>query len=539
MGPLKEQTEGPIDGQDGTGVDPASRGPDAAGARHLRVRDLAWFPMGLALLFLGVLLPLREVYVVGCVLAPAGIAVVVFRTRAWTLTTRPRPVLVVTVALATVVAGTLITAPRVTMARLDAPFLWRIPGPVNEVQVLPHVLLTSNDETLWGHNPETGAEIFTIRRSNGPVNVGPDGSVVVQNGDQVRYYDAQGSLVWQQVIAGARSTVKDPRGQEVVAMGIGLVVLRNCAQGGCVYTGYGTSGGVVWRATGYHENPVLGAAPHRKSLTSRGINVAPTVVAIPAQPDSRGTPVTGSTIVRGADGRILGTTRGDVTAVIGDTVVLDVGSCQLAAARAGQTLWTTQGLPCEERSGLRPHSPRYFKSRIYLPTFTDGEMTGAATIDLDDGQWRMTGPLLTGYFDDVLPPATAGVAGDDIWVERHGSRLTGVDAATGTKLWTFHSPDHIPASVGNGTVVVTSVLNGRLTELAGHPLIRDRSTAYLVTVLDARTGRTTARLIMTSSHSAPTAFGTAPGQAFIQGWPLSDEDDKYDAGVVGRPAPAQ
>lgn len=550
MGSLKEQTEGPVDGQAGTSTGPASSGPAAAGARHLRLRDLAWFPLGLALLFLGALLPLREAYVVGCVMAPAGVAVAVFRICAGMLTTRPRPLLVVTVALATVVAGALITAPRVAMARLDAPFLWRMSGRVSEIEVLPQVLLASNDEKLWGHDPKTGAEIFTIQRHNGKVYVGPDGSIFVQNNEQSRYFNAQGSLLWERPLPSRASTTTASGStarairQRVVAMGTGVVVLRDCflpAPGpACDYTGYGTTGGVVWTARGHGGQPVIGAASHRKSKVSLGITVAPTVVAIPTQPEPTGPRVTGSTTVRGADGQVIGTTRGDAKAVIGDTVVLDVDDCQLAAARGGRILWTTQGMPCEERKDKRPHPPRYFNSRLYLPTFTAGEMTGTATVNLDDGQWRMTGPLLTDYADDSVPRTTAGVAGDDIWVEWHGSKLTGVDAATGTKLWTFRSPDYFPPSVANGTVVVTSVLNGRLTELAGHPLIRDGSTAYLVTVLDARTGRTTARLIMTTSaRRPPEGLGVAPGRALIQGWPLSDEDDEYDTGVVGRSTPTQ
>ncbi|MET7879010.1 PQQ-binding-like beta-propeller repeat protein [Micromonospora sp. DT68] len=532
MEPTKEQTEDPADTQ---AAAPAG-GAAAAGVRRLRVRDLVWFPLGLALLFLGVLLPLREAYVVGCVMAPAGVATVVFRICAGMLTTRPRPVLVVTVALATVVAGALITAPRVAMARLDAPFLWRMPGPVLEVEVLPQVLLTSDDRSLWGHDPETGAEIFTIKRSNGRVYVGPDGGIFVQNREQSRYFDAKGSLLWEQALPSRTSTRTRVLVQEVVAMGTGIVVLRDCLipGPGCVYTGYGTTGGVAWTLSGHDGKPVIGAMSHRKSITTDGITVAPTVVTMTAQEKVRGSRVPGSTVVRGADGQVIGTMHGDAKAVIGDTVVLDVGDCQFAAARGGQILWTTRGMPCEERTGDRTHPPRYYKSRLYLPTFTDGEMTGTATVNLDDGQWRMTGPLLTGSSDYSLPAATAGVAGDDVWVERHGSRLTAVDAATGRELWTHDAPGNLPPGVGNGTVVVTSLLDGRLTELAGHPLIGDKRTAYLVTVLDARTGQTTARLVMTARVSPPEGVGVAPGRAFIQGWPLSDEDDEYDAGVVGR-----
>ncbi|MEH1031843.1 outer membrane protein assembly factor BamB [Micromonospora profundi] len=378
--------------------------------------------------------------------------------------------------------------------------------------------LTSNDGKLWGHDPETGAELFTIQRSNGRVYVGPDGGIFVQNNEQSRYFDAQGSLLWERPMPSHGSTTDRVFRQEVVAMGTGIVVLRDCLLPGpgCAYTGYGTTGGVVWTATGPQgvRAPVIGAMSHRKSLTTDGITVAPTVVVMPAQEAVRGSRVPGSTVVGGADDQVIGTTRGDAKAVIGDTVVLDAGDCQFAAARGGQILWTTRGMPCEERTGDRTHPPRYYKSRLYLPTFTDGEMTDTATVNLDDGQWRMTGPLLTASSDYTLPAATAGVAGDDIWVVRRGSRLTAVDAATGRELWTHDAPGNLPPGVGNGTVVVTSVLNARLTELAGHPLIGDKRTAYLVTVLDARTGQTTARLIMTARVWPPEGVGVAPGRAF-------------------------
>ncbi|WP_433386503.1 PQQ-binding-like beta-propeller repeat protein [Micromonospora sp. KLBMP9576] len=492
---------------------------------------MLWVPLGLALLLLGWWLPLREVYGVGAVTAAAGVAVIVFRISGGLRGTRPRPLLVATVVLATFAAGALVQAPRLVMSQSDGPYVWhssrgtgddRFGAFVDEVKALPHVLLMKTRGGLRGRDPQTGESTFAIWTKDGRVFVGPDGNMAVYDSDEIRYYSAAGSLLWQ--LAHPSGV---PVERALVAMGNGTIVLRDCLKDSCVYTGHGPSAAVLWTATGAHRETQFGPVGN-DHISSTLLRVAPTVVAIdPNPPIGEHATLIRTTTVRGADGRILGTTRGNATAVIGETVVLDVGGCQLAAVRGGKAIWTTQGLPCTK--GAWKANPRYFEKRLYFKYFTDDEWTGTVTVGLDDGQWRATGPLQTDFDSRFLPHRTTGVAGDEMWVERRGRTLTGVDAATGQARWTFRAPGPLyptMLTLGPGAVVVASSPGERLTELTGE------HDACLITVLDARTGRTTARLVLPHPRNSGIS-GVAPGRAFIQGYSFVDGRDAD--GLLGRP----
>ncbi|MFG1890916.1 PQQ-binding-like beta-propeller repeat protein [Micromonospora sp. NPDC049051] len=464
--------------------------------------------------------------------APAGVAVIVFRISGGLRGIRPRPLLVATVVLATFAAGALVQAPRLVMSQPDGPYVWhssrgtgddRYGAFVEEVKTLPHVLLMKTRGGLRGRDPQTGERMFGIWTKNGRVFVGPDGNMAVHDSAEFRYYSATGSLLWQ-----LAHPSRVPVERVLVAMGTGTVVLRDCLKDSCVYTGHGPSGAVLWTATGAHHKTEFGPVGNDDRISGARIRVAPTVVAVDPNPrtDERATLIR-TTTVRGADGRILGTTRGNATAVIGETVVLDVGGCQLAAVRGGKAIWTTQGLPCADVP--RNANPRYFEKRLYFKSFTDNEWTGTITVGLDDGQWRATGPLQTDFDSKFVPHRTTGVAGDEIWVERRGQSLTGVDAATGQALWTFRAPGPLFPTMlvlQQGAVVVASSPGERLTELTGE------HDSCLITVLDARTGRTTARLVLPHPRGSSIS-GVAPGRAFLQG--PSFVDDRDADGLLGRP----
>ena len=450
---------------------------DQGGASRPRRKDLAFLVSGVALLLLGVGIPAFRWWILGALIAPIGVAMVVFTMAGGRSSgNRSRPLLAAVVGLAVVVAGALVVAPRFALSRMDGPYLWQNPEVLltsQEVDVrpLPQGLLVGDFTMLYGLAPETGEPMFKVplREPSHPfrqgrVVAGLDGSFVVVYSPQYDfaekryvYYSPEGEQRWE--IAGSFQS-------EALAIDNNVVVLSECASPEeCVYTGYDSSGTPIWKTDPGPATPLVGA----NFTEPRVIRVLPRVLVTGASSAQSGPPQLTIT-VRGVDGRTIATEEGHTWDIVDDTVILRVDNCQLSAVQGGQVRWTTRDLPCASPA------MSHFDNRSY---FEPAEGGNTVTIDLDDGQWRRTDRPLHGL--DV-----PDLAADEIWVKRDGRLLTGVDAATGQALWTFEAPDdEMTFTVRHGTVVVThgSALNKRLTALAD----KDVETAF--TLLDARTGR--------------------------------------------------
>ncbi|MGC4892800.1 PQQ-binding-like beta-propeller repeat protein [Micromonospora sp. DT31] len=483
---------------------------DRAGSRHPRtlVRLIAFALLGVALLAGGIWIPRYWVFLLGAVSAPLGLALVTLHLTGRRRPGRPRLPLVGAVAVvALLVAAAVIAAPRAMVAQMDGPYLWRDDAAPQrpKVYLSAQTLLVVDADLIRGLDPATGRERFSLSRRSQAVSVGADGTFFVVSGERGSYHSADGKLLWEIPTpirpGGRRSTL-------ATAIGNGTVVLPDCEGQQCVYRAYKGSGAPTWTMTGGRSDVSLRNGPVSGHVddTSR-VRLVPAVVAIAGVPAGGGAGVEGTRVgamTVGLDGRVLGRHEGSIAAAVGEVVLLSRADCQYEAVRAGQAIWRTSDLPCTKMRGMT-----LFPDRFYMWTATaQGKINGGFTVDLDDGQWRSTPALHLDSWDDRLPEETTGVAGNDVWVERDGQRLTGVDASTGRVLWRYRSTGVDSAiDVRDGAVTLRSRPDARLKTLA------DSDARWQVTVLDSRTGRRTAQLV---TNGLPLPVGAGPGRAYVQ-----------------------
>lgn len=204
--------------------------------------------------------------------------------------------------------------------------------------------------------------------------------------------------------------------------------------------------------------------------------------------------------------------------IVGDTL-LEIApgpGCRYRAVRDGVEVWRSS-IPCSPKQ--RVWSVLAYPGRVYV-TY-EGDHRDMVAVDLTDGHAQQLGDSISPFNGKTL---RATYAGPTAVVRQHKGRVTGIDPRTGKKLWerSFdkHSDDADPdADVYPGV----TALDGRVSVITTYTGFwhwasfgRDKP-LNLVTMLDPRTGKTTAHLLQKYLY---TAVGLGPDKGTLV---LADE----------------
>lgn len=464
--------------------------------------------LALLLLFWGVAQPSLWPYVIGAVAAALACALFAYR-----LTARigRRAARALAAGTAVVVAAVLVAVPAVGRYMItDGAVRWSTDVPTRWEELVPlhdRVYLYEATRGFRVLDRSTGRELFSVGGIKVLGDLAGDGSMVLSSRASGEYYSADARRLWR--LAGtswrrALGISDKAGGPKVVAVADGVTVFRTCGGKGCRYAGIDRNGSVAWQR--------LGGEPwFEDQVPFPGADKAGPVPEVVVD-------MTGGEYVTlaAADGRVVGrrsTSAGagslpsdrDGVGVVGELAIFTGRTgdgCTVVGERNGREAWHATGMPCAEDGGAL--TPSILTETGMYAEAADGK---SVTVDLRNGKWRKLAAVA--FSASEHGQHKIGVPGENIVVYRDGPALTGVDAASGRRLWTFESPgDKTPGvDVGRDAVVL-------LTRPGGHnPLTPPdvREDGYLVIVLDPRTGRTVGRVVPFDgvATSAPVGAGQA------------------------------
>lgn len=336
----------------------------------------------------------------------------------------------------------------------------------------------------------TGRVLGRAPRGGDP-EVLADSGIGFNFGSHTAAYDGSLRLLWE--LEGREGW------RSFVAATNRTTVVQSCVPGNtsCSLQGIDTGGRVRWTRRSVHSRPLRA---HSHSPSNSGYiegDVLPGVVVWQGDPDHW-------TMADADDGGLLG--RVSVAGhryvgAVGDTVVVSdrPGGYRFRGIRRGRLAWTVSlpaGAPSSDGDwGAAPIL--LFPTRLYA-SLEEGR---GVTVDLKTGDHRVM---------DFDPLAGNVAASDEVLLVREQRRVRGFDPSSGRVLWEMDAPGHgIPGmDAGSGAVVL-------LARPSGNPLLPEevRENGTLVTVLDARTGRRTGRLI--APRSVWESLPVGPGQVLV------------------------
>lgn len=301
-------------------------------------------------------------------------------------------------------------------------------------------------------------------------------------------YDGSARLLWE--LEG-----RDERLSFVAATGR-TTVLESCDPGNaCSLQGIDTGGRVRWSLISAQSRPLRAYSHSPSSTLYREGDILPGVVVRQSDPNHWN-------MVDADDGRTLGQVSvagRHYVGAVGDTVVVSdrAGGYRFRGIREGELVWTVS-LPAGTTAS---DGDELAASMLLFPTRMYARLEGgkSVTVDLKSGDHRVM---------ELDPLAENVAASDEVLVVREGRQVRGLDPVSGHLLWEMQAPGwHTPGvDAGSGAVIL-------LTRPSGNPLLPEevRQNGVLITVLDARTGRRTGRLIGPRGvwESLPVGWGQA------------------------------
>jgi outer membrane protein assembly factor BamB len=472
---------------------------------RFQAQDLVVVLVAVVLVGWGVAEPSLWPYLIGAGLAGLGVGVAVYHLLCRRVS-RKVPRVTAAVVAAVLVTGIILAVPwGARYGQEDGSTRWSTKIPTRWVDVLPwrdRIYLYEDRHGFRVLDRETGRELFAVGGVKVDGELAGDGSMVLSGKEAAEYYGADGKRRWRldgkawALVAGAE------REARAVAVDTGVVVFEVPEEGDrWRYVGVGPTGKILWQrvtaAKVWASTQLpIGGADQAAPL--------PSVVVVRTSEKSDAQVIT----LDGADGTELDrrpARQASTVGLVGDLVVfggLDDAGCAFTGVREGRQLWHATGVPCA--NGSRP-SMEVLEHRMYA-TLDDGV---SITVDLRTGKWRKIAQVALAASEQGRHKI--GLSGDNVIVYRDGRNLTCVDAAKGTRLWTYEAPgDYTPGvDVGSDAVVVFGPPKGHNPMLPADV----RKDGFLVTVLDPRSGKTTGTTVLPVDGLA--ASGPLPGGAAL------------------------
>lgn len=427
-------------------------------------------------------------YVAGCCLL--GLTLVLLARRAfprlaWSTTARRGLTTLAAVAVGAVAA----LVPTAVVRTTDGGRLWAADsGDALEFVRLGDRLYTHSPGEDQARDPDTGRVLASVP-DDGSLAVTDDGGLITWDDDEASAYGRDGRRHW---------TMTDEGHARPIAAHGGWTIVEECTtsghrtDAGCAVAPDGTTTPLGLRHATWPFGAETIAEPSEAAAEGYGIVPLPTV-AVATLTHHR-------TAIYAATGRRIGTVAGTRLGVAGDLVLVARGSCDLVAYRGGRARWQATVPAC--RSLVDKDDDVLLQRHIFVET-------PAATyaIHLADGSMRSYPKLAYDRLTGTIP-------GDDVVITRDHDRLTGLDPETGKTLWSYRAyDDRADVEIANGAVVLYGSDPGSrrwLLRLSG----RRSDTSMLTEVLDARTGKVTARLASGELWSSP---GIGRGRAIVVG----------------------
>ncbi|KRC63527.1 hypothetical protein ASE12_01355 [Aeromicrobium sp. Root236] len=346
--------------------------------------------------------------------------------------------------------------------------------------------------------------------------VGDDGHFAVTNQYRLTFYTPDGKKLWDRRLDPAYRYANVP-----VAIGSGTITYRSCAQRGrddsCTLRAVDQDGKNIWTS----PTTRLPSFPVRHHEVLRQDEAASSVLqTIPSVPI---TERRGRLVQLDDSGKPAGESiAAEHATAVGDLMIESTRSgttCHYRGVRGGEVAWTGEAA-CPGTGEIQDIIA--FRSRMYVgydrdPDSVMNHPQHMVSVDLRDGDTHVFG---RGWSALLAQPDETRIAAPDVIVEQGRRTLTGRSPATGKKLWSrsfdedelsYLTSDgegsrYSTVRASAGTVSTYSQRAGLWRRLA----VGTQSPENVMTLLDPRTGETTARLLWDDPELVTTATGKGP-----------------------------